>query len=67
MVGSHTLETGYERNVGCSITGITRTFIRKFEKQVRVGEVRGGLDVPICDVIGDQTTCASEVEVDETD
>lgn len=53
MVGPHTLETGYERHVGCSITGITRTFIRKFEKQVRVGKVRGGLDVPICDVVGD--------------
>lgn len=53
MVGPHTLETGYERNVGCSITGITRTFIRKFEEQVRVGKVRGGLDVPFCGDVGD--------------
>lgn len=37
--GPYTLETGYERDVGCSTTGIARTVICQFEESVRVGKV----------------------------
>lgn len=37
--GPYTLETGYERDVGCSITGIARTVICQFQESVRVGKV----------------------------